>query len=96
VSFPIGFLLVVLVLFVALLLLGIFFIPMLIGIISNIMIILITIIASSLGPCSQLVLLVSLEELLLVHHLGEPSYEESHLIGIIFSALIIILPLFLT
>jgi hypothetical protein len=62
---------------------------MLIRIISNVMIILTTIIGSPLGLSSKLVLLVFFEELLLAHYLGESSYEESHLIGVIFDALII-------
>jgi hypothetical protein len=63
-------------------------------IISNVMTILITIVVSPLGPCSKFVLVVSFEEFLLAHHLGESSYEESHLIGIILGALIITIFIF--
>jgi hypothetical protein len=63
-------------------------------IISNIMTILITSIASPLGLCSKLVLLVSFEKLLLAHHFGESSNEENHLIRIISITLIITIIIF--
>jgi hypothetical protein len=62
--------------------------------INNIMAILTIIVASPLGPCSKFVLLVSFEEFLHADHLGEPSYEEIHLIKIIFGALIITIIIF--
>jgi TRAP-type mannitol/chloroaromatic compound transport system permease small subunit len=62
--------------------------------ISDVMTILTIIVASPLGPCSQLVLLVSFDKLLLAHHFGESSYEESHLIRIILGALITIIIFF--
>jgi hypothetical protein len=52
------------------------------------------IVASPLGLCSKLILLVSFEEVFLAHHFGESSYEESHLIGIISGALIITIIIF--